>query len=468
VRRRRAETGTALVLTLFAIAALAMAVATALLGGSADIRSAGNYRGATQVHFVAESAVAEALQATNAAGVLSFTTDVVQAWGSVWGEPQRDFAPLGGFSYSVTPVAAADDPVNAGRFIAVASGPDGLQNVAVAPVVRATLPTSPGAILLAADVGAVTFAGAAFSIDGRDRTKYGTPGPRVPIRGIATAGDGLAQSIIAGLDDAQRGRILGTGFVGGPPTVPSVSASPLMIGPVLLDRIIETILARPVVKNAAAQLDGDAALGSGSAPVITHLTNPGGVEIEAEGLAGAGILVVDGALTIEGGFTFDGLVLARDSVTLAAESHSGGGSGGGSPHSAAARKDGADEAAGDDKEKGGKEKGGKEKKDKDKDKEKDDKGKHDKDREKDADDDGGKGEKGGHGGSPGKAAIIIRGALWMRSAKLLVSGAVEVVYSTEGLSTAAATLGGAALPAPLEVTALIDCALVPPATGGCP
>ena len=71
-RTRLRQRGIALAMTLFTLVLLALAVATSTLIASADIRATRNYRGASEVHFVAESALSEAVQRLNAVGVVDF------------------------------------------------------------------------------------------------------------------------------------------------------------------------------------------------------------------------------------------------------------------------------------------------------------------------------------------------------------------------------------------------------------
>src|SRR5213592_3423489 len=136
---RPAESGIALVLALFAMTTLLVVAASALLVGSADIRATRNYREASQVHFVAESAIAHAMQVVNGPGVVNFQNDVVTPWGTLFGTGARTFAPVGGYTYTVSSSIDPADVVNAGRFVATATGPEGTRNVVVARVTRSNI-----------------------------------------------------------------------------------------------------------------------------------------------------------------------------------------------------------------------------------------------------------------------------------------------------------------------------------------
>jgi hypothetical protein len=60
------------------------------------------------------------------------------------------------------------------------------------------------------------------------------------------------------------------------------------------------------------------------------------------------------------------------------------------------------------------------------------------------------------------------GSLWTNDVNLVVGGSAIVRYSTEALGLANSTVVNGALPAPVQVVALVDCAQVASGTGGCP
>ena len=121
--RRPGESGFVLAVALFAMATLLLIVASALLVGTVNVEATRNFRGAAQAHFVAESAISEALQVVNGPGVVNFQNDVVGEWATTFGSGSHTFAPIAGFTYSVAPAASAGSPVDAGRFVATALGP---------------------------------------------------------------------------------------------------------------------------------------------------------------------------------------------------------------------------------------------------------------------------------------------------------------------------------------------------------
>jgi hypothetical protein len=62
----------------------------------------------------------------------------------------------------------------------------------------------------------------------------------------------------------------------------------------------------------------------------------------------------------------------------------------------------------------------------------------------------------------------VYGSLWTSDLNLNVGGSAIVYYSTQALALADQVMPDGALPAPLLVTQIADCALVAPGVGGCP
>src|SRR6266446_8682686 len=148
--RRRSEAGIAMAIALFTLMVFIVLAATSSLIASSDVRATRDARGGSQAHFAAESAISEALQRVNGPGVSNFQNDVVGQWAATWGAGTHSFGPVSGYTYTVTPVASATNPANAGQLIATADGREGVHNVVVANVVRSNLPLrAPGVIYLA-------------------------------------------------------------------------------------------------------------------------------------------------------------------------------------------------------------------------------------------------------------------------------------------------------------------------------
>ena len=313
-RRRSEQGGFALAVALFAMTTLLLLTASALLVGSANVQATRNFRGAAQAHFVAESAISEALQTFNGPGVVSFQNDVVTQWASTFGTANHTFAAIAGFTYTVTSVAGGD-PVNTGRFVATALGPNSERNVVVANVARSNVPlVAPGAVYLATNAPTdATFNGNAFLIDGNDHDYNGGAGPAAPVPGIATRSDANTQETLTSLGQQQLDNVQGFGYSNGPPVVPSVGTYPAAPSIDQMNRFIDDLLSRSgVVNYDDDKINGSQTFGTVGAPQITHFTSSSGITIKANGNAsGAGIMIVEGDLTIQGRLEFKGLVLVR-------------------------------------------------------------------------------------------------------------------------------------------------------------
>ncbi len=318
--RTRGERGVVLVIALFTLVALAIMVATGTLVGSATTRATRNYRETSQAQFVAESALAQALQLVNTgSGVRNFQTDVAQTWTTTWGAGARTFGPKAGYSYQVTAAAAPGNPGNAGTFVATADGAEGTHRVIAATVVRDSVPGSAGAIYLANDnPTTASFSGTAFSINGNDRNLDGTAGPRPAVPGLATRNDANTQQAINSLSSQQRSDVQGLGYVPGPPAQPSVmtvGAAPTISQ---MDQLINALLALgPAYVDTVhgTQITGNNSYGTTVHPRITHFDG-GSLTIGAGTVGGAGVMIVEGDLKVLGTFSYDGLILVRGTTQI--------------------------------------------------------------------------------------------------------------------------------------------------------
>jgi hypothetical protein len=394
-------------LALFAMATLALALAASLIVGSSDIRATRNYRGATQVHFAAESAIAQALQIANKAngiGVVDYRNDVYNVWGTMFGTGARSFTPLSGFTYTVASLLDNANPTQAGWFRATATGPENVRNVVSARIVRSNIPsTAPGAIYLATDNQTnATFNGNTFQIDGNDHNYTGGAGPGAAIPGLSTRRDSNTQEAISSLSNNQMADVKGLGYVAGSPPVPSVLTSATAPSVAQVDTIVQDMLnnaggnlvtsSNSEINNSdLPSLPGWQAGSSGifPTPKVTHFTDPNGVTFKGGGnVMGAGIMIVDGDLRIQGTIDFYGLIIVRGRTTV------------GSTH------------------------------------------------------------------VEGNANIW--GSLWTDDVNMVVAGNSFVYYSTQALTLANSVVNAGLLPTPLTVTALVDCAQVPTGANGCP
>lgn len=375
-----------MVLTLFGMTTLALVAASSLLVGAVGLKATRNYRGASQVHFSAESAVSEAMQRINGPGVVHFENDVVNQWDAIWGAGSHAMSGLAGFRYRATVSATPGNEASAGRIVAEAIGPEGVRNTVVATVVRSNIPaTAPGALYLASDGPTdARFNGNSFLIDGSDQNFTGGAGAGNPVPGISTRNATNTQEAVDSLGGAQLNNVLGLGFQTGPPTVASVLTSPAAPSVAQLHQIAEDILARPgVVVWSGDHVNGDADFGTSAAPQITHFTSPDGLTMGNGNASGAGIMIVDGDLRLNGTLDFKGLIIVRGRTTVT-----------------------------------------------------------------------------------GTATVY--GSVWTSDIHQAIGGNAVIQYSTQALALANQVGGGGALPSPILVTSLADCALVPSGVSGCP
>jgi len=319
-RPKRKDRGMVLVMALFTMAALLVAATAALLVGASDVRATRNYRGAAQVHFVAESAILDAMQTVNGPGTVNFQNEIVNNWSALWGSTSRNFGPFSGFTYNVAVYSGAN-PANDGRFVATANGTEGVKNIVVATVTRTNIPsTAPGAIYLVNDAPTDSiFNGNAFGVDGNDHHFTGGMGTAPPVPGISTRNATNTTEAINSLTSDQKDNVTGLGFSTGPPVVPSVWTSPAAPSLTQLNQIITDILARrgnpPVpADDNSSNINGNQTYGTPASPQITHLT---GNNVKMNGNAtGCGIMIVEGDLQILGDFDFVGLMIVRGQTTF--------------------------------------------------------------------------------------------------------------------------------------------------------
>jgi hypothetical protein len=246
------ERGIAMALALFAMAAMMVGATSALFIGADDIEGSRNYRGAAQAHFAAESGLTHALQTINAVGVINFENEIVDHWDDNWfGSTPQSFA-LAGYQYTLTPVADATNPSEFGWIRSTASGPENVHNVVVARVQQSNIPaTAPGAIYLAnTDPTDTTFKGNTnFVIDGKDYNLDGTLSGNPPVPGIGTRTEANTQEALTELaaNNNNLDNVQGLGYQTGPPIVPSIKTVPTGPNAQQLDALVDSILSQPGV-----------------------------------------------------------------------------------------------------------------------------------------------------------------------------------------------------------------------------
>src|SRR5207247_9773483 len=130
-----------------------------------------------------------------------------------------------------------------------------------------------------------------------------------------------AQAAIPGLSRQELHNVQGLGYSPNP-LIPSVKTSPAAPAVGEIEQIVQDMLGRggvvtdQVVNNQGqsvavnnGKINGGDVFGTTAAPRITHLTTS--VSVGNGNASGAGILIVDGDLTIDGTLDFKGLIIVR-------------------------------------------------------------------------------------------------------------------------------------------------------------
>jgi hypothetical protein len=311
-------------MAMISMAALLVLLAGGLAASRASLRTTHNYEFTTQALFVAESGLLDAVKTINGPGVIDFQSEVTDSWASLYGAGERSFDGATGFTYRVLPMVSAwsaADSANRGTLIATADGPLSTTNALIAQVLRSNIPsTAPGAIYIATDNPTdAEFVGNAFLVDGNDRNFTGGAGPGGPVPGISTRNETNTNETIASLNGGQENNVTGLGFNPDPPFTPSVRTSPVAPTQTQLNQIVDELLARPhstcnepVINNSSS-----CTYGSAEAPQITYFNNSDGTLVRGNGsISGAGILIVEGGLTVQGTLDWKGLILVRGPTAI--------------------------------------------------------------------------------------------------------------------------------------------------------
>ena len=302
-------------LILFAMLALGVA---GLSAASSGLTLATNYRTGIQAAQAAESGVVHAVRAINqTGGVVDFRTDVASssAWSSLWPSNTSPVAMQGysGISYTVTPVTAAQGsmtaPTAASMWLTSPGQAPGQSQRTINARLGLTQPFTCGAIDLPRSGISADFNGNNFSVDGRNYPLGSTtPDGNPTTLGISTRTQTDANTVVSALGNNQQDNVQGT-------AVPNQVAS---VGPCsgastarITNTIVPNMLAQPGVVSDPVDrtnINGNVTLGTVSSPQTTYFS--GDTTIKANGNAsGAGILIVNGSLTIQGSFYFTGLII---------------------------------------------------------------------------------------------------------------------------------------------------------------
>lgn len=315
------ERGFAMAIGIFVVAVLLALTAAAQRMSVSDVYMARNYRSAAQGLYAAEAGVMHAMAVINQAGVINLQNDVINYWtgGAPFGTaamPQQ-----ASYSYNVTISSDPYQPGNPNRGVLLSrsSGSDNAARAVSARIIKSDIPNAPpGAIYLATDSASnATFNGNSFGINGNDVDySNGQPGPKLPVPGITTRAEANAQETRDSLSSQQKNNVQGAGYIPGSPATPSVMAGN---GPTTaqVNQMIADLLALPHVTDTSSHINGGATFGTVQAPQITYLPGNGsGVTFGNGNSSGAGILIVENALTLNGNLDFKGLILVRGTTQV--------------------------------------------------------------------------------------------------------------------------------------------------------
>ncbi|MBI4517683.1 MAG: hypothetical protein HY699_17900 [Deltaproteobacteria bacterium] len=320
--RLRDRRGFALFPTFLLLVLIASLAVTGLTLSSLDLRSTSHYRTGNQALVSAESGLIHGLSAMNTRGVQSFNLDVVQQWSTLWGASAKTMPSYSDYTYTVVVAADAANPDDRGTITATGTAPLQAQRRLRVALVRSGIGGSPGALYLASDtLSASTFNGNSFNVDGNDHNTNDSLNPSGPLMpGISTRNDSVTSQLSGSLNNQQKNNVLGLGFSSNPLT-PSVMTTG---GPSVadLDTMTSRILSKAGVVNISASNFNNSyngSWGSEAAPQITHLT---AADVTINGnITGAGILIVDGSLTVSGTIDFIGWIIVRGDTVIDANGY---------------------------------------------------------------------------------------------------------------------------------------------------
>jgi len=302
-----------MVLTLVVLGSVLALGVAGLLGATAGLTLSNNYKTGFQAMQAGESGVVHSLASINGYGVRSFQDDVAPSaqWTVVFGTGSRQITGDSRLTYSVSPKTTPAASKNTMWVTAVGQAP-GESTRKVDARLGLVGPFTCGAIDMPSSGITSNFDGNSFKVDGNNYPMgSSTANPNLPtVLGISTRHQSDANDVVNALSSNQADNVAGTPVPNQVASVgPCVGLSDTRIKnaivPAMLAQPAPVVVTDPYVRN---NINGNATFGTIDNPQITHFT--GDVTIKANGNAsGAGILIVDGGLTIQGSFDFTGLII---------------------------------------------------------------------------------------------------------------------------------------------------------------
>jgi len=317
---RRSQRGSSMVFALLILAATMALGVAGLQAAASGLTLSNNYRAGVQALQAAEAGIIHAVGYYNANGGVtnSFATEVAGPWSSGFGTTTKTMPGNGNsnVTWTTTPATSPWPAATADNMWITATGSAvGQSQRVVYAKLGKTGPFTCGAIDLPNTGLTANFQGNAFQVDGHDYA-IGANSPTAGATstlGISTRTASDASAVINGLNSQELDNVQGTTV---PNQIPSIGTC---VGPSasrIQNTIVPAMLAQPGVQTSTDNMiNGNATFGSVSSPQVTYFN--GDTEIKANGNAsGAGIMIVNGGLTIQGSFSFTGLIIVTGTTQI--------------------------------------------------------------------------------------------------------------------------------------------------------
>lgn len=326
----RDQRGFALFVTFLVLLILAALGSASLVYSNVDLKTSSYYKAGARALMASEAGLMHAISVMNTTLVWDIQWQLengswrTQTW--MYGQTWQTLPNDPNAKYQVVVEADPADPDDQGWIVATGVAPLQSSRTIRVRIQRSGMVAGPGAIYLTNTNVQANFTGANFQVDGNNYALNGTDpaGDGYQRPGISTMDEASANNVKGALRDSnQRTNVQGLGYT--PPNSTTGAAAQPSVWPSSgpsaseVETIIDNVLANssPIYRYTSPIFNGNCSgsFGTLSAPQITHMTNTVGTRINGD-FCGAGILIVDGPLTVQGTMNFTGWVLARSSLSL--------------------------------------------------------------------------------------------------------------------------------------------------------
>jgi len=301
----KSEKGLALVLVVMVSALLLPLLFSGVRSSGLNLQVASNLKVSDITLQVADMGIQHALAVIPSGNNFTYSsTTTVVNW--------TNHPTLTGYSYSVTAINTAGGAQ--AILTSTAQGPNSAQKVVKAYIARGNYGL--GAVSLIGSLAADTetsFSGTSFDINGTDQCGMAPAVPGIAVTDLAlqteitnntTSDGGLAfnqMDLITGSGGSPSALVV-------PPTTPTAT------------QLANQFLALSPTELTGGNFTGNDSWGTAAIPRITWIN--GNADISGT-IEGYGVLIVDGALSISGNFTFNGLVIARGDIQVLINGNAG-------------------------------------------------------------------------------------------------------------------------------------------------